>query len=46
MSNRETNTLMPNARISGIASYVPDDILDNEALSKWWIPTTSGLPHA
>ena len=49
MSNRETNTLMPNARISGIASYVPDDILDNEALSKLvdtndeWITTRVGI---
>ncbi len=49
MSNRETNTLMPNARISGIASYVPDDILDNEALSKMvdtndeWITTRVGI---
>ena len=25
---------MLNAKISGIASYVPDDILDNEMLSK------------
>ena len=25
---------MPNAKISGIASYVPEDILDNEMLSK------------
>ncbi|MBO4977495.1 MAG: ketoacyl-ACP synthase III [Muribaculaceae bacterium] len=38
-----------NARISGIASYVPDDILDNETLSKMvdtndeWITTRVGI---
>lgn len=38
-----------NARISGIASYVPDDILDNEMLSKMvdtndeWITTRVGI---
>ena len=37
------------ARISGIASYVPDDILDNEMLSKMvdtndeWITTRVGI---
>lgn len=40
---------MANARISGIASYVPDDILDNEMLSKMvdttdeWITTRVGI---
>lgn len=40
---------MLNARISGIASYVPDDILDNEMLSKMvdtndeWIMTRVGI---
>ncbi|MDE6510729.1 MAG: ketoacyl-ACP synthase III, partial [Muribaculaceae bacterium] len=40
---------MPNAIISGIASYVPDDILDNEMLSKMvdtndeWITTRVGI---
>lgn len=38
-----------NARISGIASYVPDDILDNEMISKMvdtndeWITTRVGI---
>ena len=40
---------MPNAIISGIASFVPDDILDNEMLSKMvdtndeWITTRVGI---
>ena len=40
---------MPNARISGLASYVPDDILDNDMLSKMvdtndeWITTRVGI---
>lgn len=40
---------MLNARISGIASYAPDDILDNEMLSKMvdtndeWITTRVGI---
>ena len=40
---------MPNAKISGIASYVPDDILDNEMLSQMvdtndeWITTRVGI---
>lgn len=40
---------MMNAKISGIASYVPDDILDNEMLSKMvdtndeWITTRVGI---
>lgn len=40
---------MSNAKISGIASYVPDDILDNEMLSKMvdtndeWITTRVGI---
>ncbi len=40
---------MLNAKISGIASYVPDDILDNEMLSKMvdtndeWITTRVGI---
>lgn len=40
---------MPNAIITGIASYVPDDILDNEMLSKMvdtndeWITTRVGI---
>ena len=40
---------MLNARVSGIASYVPDDILDNEMLSKMvdtndeWITTRVGI---
>lgn len=40
---------MLNARISGIASYVPDDILDNEMLSRMvdtndeWITTRVGI---
>lgn len=40
---------MVNARISGIASYVPEDILDNEMLSKMvdttdeWITTRVGI---
>ena len=40
---------MLNARISGIASYLPDDILDNDMLSKMvdtndeWITTRVGI---
>ena len=40
---------MINARIAGVASYVPDDILDNEMLSKMvdtsdeWITTRVGV---
>lgn len=40
---------MPNAKISGIASYIPEDILDNEMLSKMvdtndeWITTRVGI---
>lgn len=40
---------MINARIAGVASYVPDDILDNEMLSKMvdtsdeWIMTRVGV---
>jgi len=40
---------MPNARIAGLASYLPDDILDNEMLSKMvdtsdeWITTRVGI---
>ncbi|MDE6410769.1 MAG: ketoacyl-ACP synthase III [Muribaculaceae bacterium] len=40
---------MPNAKISGIASFVPDDILDNDMLSKMvdtndeWITTRVGI---
>ena len=40
---------MVNARITGIASYVPDDILDNEMLSKIvdtndeWITSRVGI---
>lgn len=40
---------MLNARISGIASYLPDDVLDNEMLSKMvdtndeWITTRVGI---
>ena len=40
---------MQNAKISGIASYVPDDILDNDMLSKMvdtndeWITTRVGI---
>lgn len=40
---------MVNARIAGLASYVPDDILDNEMLSKMvdtsdeWITTRVGI---
>lgn len=40
---------MPNAKISGIASYVPEDILDNEMLSQMvdtndeWITTRVGI---
>ena len=40
---------MLHARISGIASYLPDDILDNEMLSKMvdtndeWITTRVGI---
>lgn len=40
---------MPNAKISAIASYVPDDILDNETLSRMvdtsdeWITTRVGI---
>ena len=40
---------MRRAKISGIASYVPDDILDNEMLSKMvdtndeWITTRVGI---
>lgn len=40
---------MPNAIITGIASYVPDDILDNEMLSRMvdtndeWITTRVGI---
>lgn len=45
---RQTPTMM-NAKISGIASYVPDDILDNEMLSRMvdtndeWITTRVGV---
>ena len=41
--------IIVNAKISGIASYVPDDILDNEMLSKMvdtndeWITTRVGI---
>lgn len=40
---------MPNAHITGIASYVPDDVLDNEMLSKMvdtsdeWITSRVGI---
>ena len=40
---------MLNAKISGIASYVPDDVLDNEMLSHMvdtndeWITTRVGI---
>lgn len=40
---------MPNAKISGISSYVPDDVLDNEMLSKMvdtndeWITSRVGI---
>ena len=40
---------MVNARISGIASYIPNDILDNEQLSQMvdtndeWIRTRTGV---
>ncbi len=40
---------MPNAKISGIASYVPEEILDNDAISKMvdtndeWITTRVGI---
>lgn len=40
---------MLNAKISGIASYLPDDVLDNEMLSKMvdtndeWITTRVGI---
>ena len=40
---------MLNARIAGLASYAPDDILDNEMLSKMvdtndeWITTRVGI---
>lgn len=40
---------MPNAKISGIASYVPDDILDNDMLSRMvdtndeWITSRVGI---
>ena len=40
---------MVHARISGISSYAPDDILDNEMLSKMvdtndeWITTRVGI---
>ena len=40
---------MANAKITGIASYVPDDILDNEMLSRMvdtndeWITTRVGI---
>ena len=43
---------MVHARISGISSYAPDDILDNEMLSKMvdtndeWITTASGSRNA
>lgn len=43
------NDYMLNAKISGIAAYVPDDILDNEMLSKMvdtndeWITTRVGI---
>lgn len=42
-------SIMTNARISGVASFVPDDILDNEMLSKMvdttdeWITTRVGI---
>ena len=45
----KSDQLMINARISGVASYVPDDILDNEMLSKMvdttdeWITTRVGI---
>ena len=40
---------MPNAKISGIASYVPEDILDKDMLPKMvdttaqWITTRGGV---
>ena len=40
---------MPNAKISAIASYLPDDVLDNDMLSKMvdtndeWITTRVGI---
>lgn len=43
------NTQIMNAKISGIAAYTPDDILDNEMLSKMvdtndeWITTRVGI---
>ena len=46
---RNNTSNMVNAKISGIASYVPDDILDNEMLSKMvdtndeWITTRVGI---
>ena len=48
MTNLSTRNIV-NAKISGIASYVPDDILDNEMLSKMvdtndeWITTRVGI---
>ena len=48
-SQTKSKTNMLNARISGIASYVPDDILDNEMLSQMvdtndeWITTRVGI---
>ncbi len=47
--NINQRRIMLNAKISGIASYVPDDILDNEMLSKMvdtndeWITTRVGI---
>ena len=43
---------MLHARIAGIASYLPDDILDNDMLSKMvdtndeWITTRVGIKNA
>ncbi len=48
LTTKPPNTML-NARISGIASYLPDDILDNEMLSKMvdtndeWITTRVGI---
>lgn len=32
-----------NAVITGVGGYVPDYILTNDEISRWWIPTMNGL---
>lgn len=32
-----------NAVITGVGGYVPDYVLTNDEISKWWIPMMNGL---